>query len=308
MLRRQLLLAVRTAATTVSRQSRPKNPTFSRFTTSIASSSHSPRSPEVWRASGEVESHTDEGFDPYSSPAALTIAPQHPRTHGIPVAVLHLRSHEPELLELFIHFVLHAAYALNMPVSRAAYLPTKRSLYTVIRGPFAHKKSQENFEKVVHKRAIKVWDTHPDVLGKWIKYLEINLLGGVGMRIVRWERTAIGFGRTHLSHLETERQLHAGLADEEAGRIQQLAESIIRAEMEAAASAREADQGSDGKSEGADVNESSPPTSQSSLDSDSSGRSTTEASARENSAEADIKSEEKASAVERTDSQPNDKR
>jgi small subunit ribosomal protein S10 len=73
---------------------------------------------------------------------------------GILVTVLHRRSHTPELQNL-IHAILPTAYALNIPISRAGYLPTKRSLYTVIRGPFTHRKSQENFEKIVHNRAIK---------------------------------------------------------------------------------------------------------------------------------------------------------
>jgi ribosomal protein S10 len=138
--------------------------------------------------------------------------------HGIPIAVVRLQSHAPELLVLFIHFVLRAAYPLNMPVSRAMCIPTKCSLYFIIRGPFPHNKSQANFEKVGHKRAIKIWDTHSETLRKWMKYLEINL-GGVGMRIVRWEHPAIGFGRARVGHLEAERQLHAELADEEVGRI-----------------------------------------------------------------------------------------
>ena len=253
----------------------------------------------------------EKPFDPSVPPAALTVAPQRPRTHGIPVAMLHLRSHDPDLLDLFIHFVLHASYALNMPVSRAAYLPTKRSLYTVIRGPFAHKKSQENFEKVVHKRAIKVWDTDPQVLGKWIKYLEVNLLGGVGMRIVRWERTTIGFGRAHLNHVEYRRQLDAEAAAENAVKIQEMAESIIRAEMEAAAAsdaeaAANAAAGQELEDKNGDPSSSF--NSQSSPDSDSLGSSTVAAAAEASSVEETrIKSEEEATPLEGTDLEPNDK-
>ena len=140
----------------------------------------------------------------YSSdiaPEALTIPRLHPQTHGIPVGILHLRSYDPASLQLFIHFSLHAAYAFGIPASRAAALPSKRSLYTVIRSPFVHKKSQENFERIIHRRAIKLWDTDMDVFNKWARYLEINALGGVDMRFVRWERLEIGFGEKRLAEV-----------------------------------------------------------------------------------------------------------
>jgi hypothetical protein len=199
-----------------------------------------------------------------------------------------------------------------MPVSRAAYLPTKRSLYTVIRGPFAHKKSQENFEKVVHKRAIKVWDTDSEVLGKWIKYLEINLLGGVGMRIVRWERTTIGFGREHLSHVENELQSEAELAAENAARIMEVADDIIRAEMEAAALAEanaeqepdEDDENNVDQNSDRNPNVDQPPPSTSQLSPDSEFP---ESSNVATAAEADVRSEENPTVVEEADLKPNDK-
>jgi hypothetical protein len=64
-----------------------------------------------------------------------------------------------------------------------------------------HKKSQENFERIIHRRAIKLWDTEMDVFNKWARYLEINALGGVDMRFVRWERLEIGFGEKRLAEV-----------------------------------------------------------------------------------------------------------
>ncbi|KAF8337336.1 ribosomal protein S10 domain-containing protein, partial [Cantharellus anzutake] len=164
---------------------------------------------------------------------------QHPRIHGIPVAILHIRAFHHELLTLFIHFSLHAAYALGMPVSRAVSLPTQRSLYTVLRGPFVHKKSQENFERVVHKRAIKVWDTDPDVLSKWIRYLEINMMPGIGIRVVRWERAEVGFGAKKLQGIrDAQSELFKSREkfdlDTSSGRVKALADQIIKAEMASA--------------------------------------------------------------------------
>lgn len=58
-----------------------------------------------------------------------------------------------------------------------------------------HKKSQENFERKVHKRLLKAWDADPDVVEMWLRYLTVNQLPGIGLRLVRWERMALGVGR-----------------------------------------------------------------------------------------------------------------
>ena len=127
----------------------------------------------------------------------------HPRTHGIPVANIHFRSHHIPLLKLFTHFALHAASSLGIPASNVIPLPTQRSLWTVIRSPFAHKKSQENFERKVHKRAIKAWDADPEVVQRWVLYLRKNAMPGVGMKITTWDRIPLGIGAFDLKGLDT---------------------------------------------------------------------------------------------------------
>lgn len=110
-----------------------------------------------------------------------------PRTHSIPSAILHFRSHHPHLLALQKHFVLHSASFLGIPVSAPVSLPTKRTLITVLKSPFVHKKSMENWERRVYKGGLKVWDVRPELLRAWLAYLERNAIAGVGMRITRWE-------------------------------------------------------------------------------------------------------------------------
>ncbi|KAJ9116024.1 hypothetical protein QFC24_006865 [Naganishia onofrii] len=78
-----------------------------------------------------------------------------------------------------------------MPVSRPATLPVTRSLYTVLKSPFVHKKAQENFEKKYHARVIKVWDTERDVVDKWLRYLKKYSIGGVGMKAVVFDWVAV---------------------------------------------------------------------------------------------------------------------
>ncbi|KAF4622011.1 hypothetical protein D9613_009176 [Agrocybe pediades] len=119
---------------------------------------------------------------------------QHPRTHDIPVANIHFRSHHVKFLNMFTHFASHAAASLGIPISKATALPTKRTLWTVLRSPFAHKKSQENFDRKVHKRAIKAWDAHPEVVHRWVTYLRKHALPGVGMRVTTWDRIPVGMG------------------------------------------------------------------------------------------------------------------
>ena len=67
-------------------------------------------------------------------------------------------------------------------------------MWTVLRGPFIHKKSQENFERRVHKRVIKAWDADPVVVDRWVRYLRKHQMPGVGIRVTTWERAPLGVG------------------------------------------------------------------------------------------------------------------
>ena len=154
----------------------------------------------------------------------------HPQSHGIPAAILHFRSHHPELLELFTFLAVRTAAVLSIPVSRPVFLPTQRTLWTVPRGPFAHKKSQENFDRKVHKRAIKAWDAHPEMVGFWINYLEKYQVGGVGLRTIRWERAPVGFGELRLDDLTQQLVLIKRKTDR--GQVAALGEEIVREETQ----------------------------------------------------------------------------
>ncbi|KZO97400.1 hypothetical protein CALVIDRAFT_461179, partial [Calocera viscosa TUFC12733] len=100
----------------------------------------------------------------------------------------HLRSFLVRLLRVFIHFVRHSTVSLGIPSSGVRPLPTQRRLWTVIKGPFVHKKAQENFVRLTRKRAITVLDTNPQVIEMYFSYLHAHALSGVGTRTVRWDR------------------------------------------------------------------------------------------------------------------------
>jgi small subunit ribosomal protein S10 len=173
--------------------------------------------------------------------------------HTHPVALLHFRSYYYPNLELFLHFAYHAALALNIPLSHAARLPTQRSLFTVLKSPFIFKKAQENFERKTHKRAVKVWDTHPDVLNVWLRYLEEHMMPGVGMRVVRWERCAVGIGEARLKEVggALRNMANAGAVGGEvkpsvSEQVRAIGEKIVQQEAEAARKALETEsRGSD---------------------------------------------------------------
>ncbi|GAA5940395.1 mitochondrial 37S ribosomal protein uS10m RSM10 [Sporobolomyces koalae] len=120
-----------------------------------------------------------------------------PQTHGVHVATLHLRSYTDSVpdLQFFTSFALRAAKALGLPTSGAVALPTRTSLFTVPRSPFAHKKSQQNFWRKEHKRAIKVWDGNEEIVQAWLAYLRKEALGGVGMKAQVFTYRPVGWGQ-----------------------------------------------------------------------------------------------------------------
>ncbi|KAH7886639.1 ribosomal protein S10 domain-containing protein [Phlebopus sp. FC_14] len=148
-----------------------------------------------------------------------------PRPHSIPVAEIHLRSHHHYYLDIFAHFIGHAASALGIPASGPVPLPTQRSLWTVLRGPFVHKKSQENFERRVHKRVIKAWDAHPEVVDMWVKYLVKHQMPGVGIRVTRWERAPLALSQKF--SLGAKRNQ----SDSSAQQVKKMAEKIVAQEL-----------------------------------------------------------------------------
>lgn len=119
-----------------------------------------------------------------------------PPTHGIHVATLHLRSYEDGRynLDLFADFARRAAFAIGIPASGVAHLPTRTSLWTVPRSPFVHKKSQENFWRKRHSRAIKLYDANDQVVDRWLHFLRIHALPGVGQKAELFRYHELGVG------------------------------------------------------------------------------------------------------------------
>ena len=151
-----------------------------------------------------------------------------PIKYGYPAAVIHLRSYYASLIQLFSHFVAHSGTGLGIPLSPPTPLPKQRTLWTVPKGPFVHKKSQENFDRITHKRVIKAWDADPEVIEKWVRYLEAHAMAGVGMRVVRWERAPVGVGKI------VERSVKQEMKKSSKEKIVALSEKILKQELASA--------------------------------------------------------------------------
>ena len=107
-------------------------------------------------------------------------------------------------------------------------------MWTVIKSPFVHKKSQENFERKTYKRVIKAWDADYEVINRWVMYLEKNILAGVGMRVVKWERAPVGVGKKVLDVVEQSVDPGHVLSGGHKARIQALGAKIVQQEIASA--------------------------------------------------------------------------
>ncbi|KAG9292623.1 hypothetical protein G9A89_006995 [Geosiphon pyriformis] len=121
-----------------------------------------------------------------------------PPKHNIVVCELEFRSYTTGPMDFYIDFSRRAAYALGICCSGPDYLPTKIVRWTVIRGPFIHKKTQENFERKTHRRSIRLRDVNQSVVDRWLYYVTQNVPAGIGLKVKMWEWEEIGLGKRML--------------------------------------------------------------------------------------------------------------
>jgi len=76
--------------------------------------------------------------------------------------------------------IVRTAKRTGARISGPVPLPTKRSIYTVLRSPFIDKKSREQFETRVHKRLIDIYDSNPQTVDSLMK---LDLPAGVDIEI-----------------------------------------------------------------------------------------------------------------------------
>lgn len=91
---------------------------------------------------------------------------------------------------------MRAAYYLNLPASGPVPLPRIVERWTVPKGSFIHKKSQENFERKTLRRLIQIKDGHPETVEIWLAFLKKHAYYGIGMKANVWNYEKLGVGKT----------------------------------------------------------------------------------------------------------------
>jgi ribosomal protein S10 len=117
---------------------------------------------------------------------------------------------------------------MKMPCSGPVYLPTQTSRWTVIKSPFVHKKSQENFERKTHKRLLQIKDTHPEVVQRWLHYLKMNAPSGIGMRATTWEFENVGVGKTMVENAKKQQRRAPVAAAAPEDEVKEIAAQLLK--------------------------------------------------------------------------------
>ncbi|KAF8866015.1 Nucleotidylyl transferase [Acephala macrosclerotiorum] len=123
-------------------------------------------------------------------------------TYGVPTCDLQLRSYSIRNLEFFCDFALRAAYYLGLPAYGPVTLPRITERWTVPKGSFIHKKSQENFERRTVRRLIQIKDGEAETQEVWLAFLRKHAYYGIGMKANVWEFSKLGVGKEMDAQME----------------------------------------------------------------------------------------------------------
>ncbi len=93
---------------------------------------------------------------------------------------IRLKAYEHTMLDRSAGEIVRTARRTGAGVAGPIPLPTKRSVYTVLRSPHVNKKSREQFEIRVHKRLIWITDVTPKAVDALQK---LDLPAGVDIEI-----------------------------------------------------------------------------------------------------------------------------
>ncbi len=91
-----------------------------------------------------------------------------------------LKAYEHSMLDRCAEEIVRTARRTGAEISGPIPLPTRRSIYTVLRSPHVNKKSREQFEIRVHKRLIWITNVTPKAVDALQK---LDLPAGVDIEI-----------------------------------------------------------------------------------------------------------------------------
>jgi len=93
---------------------------------------------------------------------------------------IHLRGYDHRVLDASTREIVDTVKKTGASVSGPIPLPTKRTVYTVLRSPHVDKKSREQFEIRTHKRVLDIVDPTPQTVDALMK---LDLAAGVDVEI-----------------------------------------------------------------------------------------------------------------------------
>jgi len=169
----------------------PQDNGFDEEAPSLNSSSLSVSAPPS--SETQLSAQAEEGVRIPRSVQAIYLRPLRRKAqYGLPVCDLQIRSYSVVNLEFMADFALRAAYYLHLPARGPVPLPRITERWTVPRGNFVHKKSQENFERITMRRLIQIQDGHPETVEIWLAFIRKHAYYGVGMKANVWEHEKLG--------------------------------------------------------------------------------------------------------------------
>ena len=91
-----------------------------------------------------------------------------------------LRAYDHILLDKSTEKIVKTAKSTGAIISGPIPLPSKRSIYTILRSPHVNKKSREQFQTKIHKRLIDILNSTPKTVESLMK---VDLPAGVDIEI-----------------------------------------------------------------------------------------------------------------------------
>jgi small subunit ribosomal protein S10 len=93
---------------------------------------------------------------------------------------IRLKGYDHNLLDKSTQKIIQTARSTGAVISGPIPLPTRRSLYTVLRGPHIDKKARDQFETRIHKRLIGILNSTSKTIDALMK---LELPAGVDIEI-----------------------------------------------------------------------------------------------------------------------------
>ena len=93
---------------------------------------------------------------------------------------IRLKAYDKKVLDQSAGEIIETAKRTGADVAGPIPLPTKRHVYTVLRGPHVDKKSREQFQLCIHKRLLDIIDPTQQTLDALMK---LDLSAGVAVEI-----------------------------------------------------------------------------------------------------------------------------